>query len=583
MRLIPAPIARACQAAEQSDSDLPAAAEAALAFARESQVVLEDLATTLVGAQPLLESIRAELEAQVEACQALAGGGGTAALRSAAERLQELYFELREAQLSATSYSPFGAVDRFVKIGMNVLDGALPPVHVQSRLPAVATLANTFEDDAYRFERFYGRTPALETVHVGLQEVHAGLGAAAEFVQNGARSTLADSLKLLVAGFGRIQASLAQLEETARARHDQVVLGELSAACRTGEQRLIRSAWVGLEKTFYGLGAGLDSFRDFPYTGLMAMEHALAQRAVSDLGTLMTRLHGNPQSGLPELEKALAAAVAATELLYRRRQEELERYARAPELEQLRELVFRVGQGECYRHELKERIERFRGRLAEIEPGGELAEIVARQEAALALMESDPPAGWAALEADLPRLMELTEAALASVGVEKKSSSVSCMRCGAANAPDRRTCTSCQAVLPAVAPTSGPTEYQDIIGGPEPEAPVARELLRLEELVREAESGGSDPAGIAREVDQLLARADSLLNQFDQTVVPVAQRDQTVAAYAQFFEDRVQDFVEGLAVMRDAGGPGSLRRGFEMCRQAGDELMAMRSRLSARE
>lgn len=113
---------------------------------------------------------------------------------------------------------------------------------------------------------------------------------------------------------------------------------------------------------------------------------------------------------------------------------------------------------------------------------------------------------------------------------------------------------------------------------------MTRDLVRLEELVRQAESGDGDPQAVVREVDSMLQRAESLLHQFDQTVVPAAHQDPTVAAYAQFFEDRVQDFVEGLATMREyagVAGTGTLRRGFEMCRTAGGELLAMKQRLDA--
>lgn len=578
--LIPVPIARVCQAAAQPAADLRPAAEEALAFARESQLALEHWAAGLVRTdklEGLLSQAQHELAAQVQACAAMVQGDRSvaAALRASAERMQELYSELRQAELEGTAYSPYLEVDRLFKVAMNALDGKLAPSQVAGRLQPVASLAYRFEDSMLRFERFYGATPDTQHIRVGLQEIHAGLGAVVEYTRKPERAPLEDGLKLLAAGFQRIHDSLEELEKAAAARQTRwqhLALEELGRACESGDRGLIAATWVSLERVFYGLCASLDGYRGFPYLCLMAMEHALAARSVTDLGQLMNRARENPAAALSELDRALASAIAAVELVNRRRLEELTRYEKAPHFEELREIVYRVQAGEPYQAELTDRVEQFRRRLAELPGGGEMAEIVERQSAALDLMAISPLEGWKALEADVPRLIELKAAAMASAGVEPRpAQSRSCFRCGAANSAEARYCSACRGVLPAVAPVSGPTEYTDISGG-EPELPVPRDLKKLEELVQ-----AGDQEAIVREVDVLLARAELLLNDFDQNVVPAANQDQTVAAYAQFFEERVQDLVEGLATMRE----GSPRRGFEMCRQAGGELMAMKQRLDA--
>lgn len=585
MLLIPPPIARVCALAGDPEADLRPAAQEALSFARQSQLMLEHLATSLLRTRQtveLLEQSRLELQAQVDACSALLLGdrGSAAAVRRAAERLLELYFELRQAELGQLAYAPFGPADQFVKVAMNVLDGALPPFHVESRLPAVVTLANSLEDDVRRFERFYGPGPAVDQARAGLQEIQAGLGAALDFARQTERAPLEDSLKLLAAGFQRVHAALRAFDETARGqlkRSKHLVLEELGRALELGDHQLVVDAWHRVEQAFYQLCSGLDSFVGFPYLPLMELEHTLAQRAVRDLGTLMTRAAPRPEQHLQPLELSLTAAVQAVELLYRRRIEELERYRQAPQVEELRELVFRVKTGEAYRDELQHRIGVFRKRLGDFEPN----DLIERQLEALELMENELEAGWKALE---PCLEEMIAARAAMPEPRTETRTVSCFKCGTANSPERRTCSACQAMLPAVAPTSGPTEYTDIVGGGPAEAPLPRDLARLEELVRAAEAGEGDPEAVAREVDALLARAESLLNQFDQAVVPAAHQDQTVAAYAQFFEDRVQEFVEGLATMREyagTAGSGTLRRGFEMCRAAGGELLAMKQKLEA--
>ena len=582
MQLIPSLIARAID--PSSDRF---AAEQAMAYVRDSLLRLEHLSTHLLRTPrvaDLLAQIRAELSVQERGLAALLQGdrSSTVAVRQAAERLLELYFELGQAQLEETLYAPFPPCDQFIKVGMNVLDGHLEPFHIESRLPAVVTLANKLEEDLERFVRFYGTIPAVEQVKTGLKSVHAGLGAALQFARTTERGPLEDSLKLLAAGFGGIHSSLGALDQEARSKMDRfkhLAIEELGRAIELKDHALVVSCWIRVEAAFYQLCAGLDSFAGFPYIRLMEPENSLAQRSVRDLGALMSKAGEHPEHHLPELDATFHAAVTAVELLFKKRLVELERYKDAPQFEELRELVYRVGNGEPFRAELDERIAVFKRRAAELP----MAELAARQTEALELMGTDLEEGWKALEADLPELLAMTEAARKSTGVGSGPATVSCFKCGAANAAERRFCSACQAMLPAAAPVAT-TEYTDIVGGGSVEMPVTRDLAKLEALVHAAEAGNGDPDAVAREVDAMLVRAEGLLNQFDQVVVPVAHQDQTVAAYAQFFEDRVQEFVEGLATMREyagTAGSGTLRRGFEMCRAASGELLAMKQRLDA--
>ena len=114
----------------------------------------------------ILEECREDLDAQEEALaameEALKGsdtprvGRAAERLREAATRLARGYGALHEEEKKERIYSPFPAVDHFLKVGLNVLEGHVGRGELTERFPPVVALVGRLERDHRRFDVLYG-------------------------------------------------------------------------------------------------------------------------------------------------------------------------------------------------------------------------------------------------------------------------------------------------------------------------------------------------------------------------------------------------------------------------------------------
>ncbi|MCE7872538.1 hypothetical protein DYH09_19455 [bacterium CPR1] len=583
-------------------SDLEQAGQAALSFCRDHRFVFERVACSIVIDRTVAElqrQYRAELEAQEQALERLLQTAREGRLRglqealgqvmSTAGRCQELAAQLRAEEEKRPRYSPVSEVDQFIKVGINVLNGALPAVELESRLGGTMKVVEGLALDVERFRRLYDRSDLVQPSIEPLAQMRAGLGAVAQAFREASSQTLLDGLKLLGAGSTGMLTSLRAFEQVARAQSCVPFLNEL----RLGQERLhpeadrelIRQLWGRVEQIFYHYENEVRSVRELSLFPLLEAEWSRTDTATRELGRELTRaapIYAENPRGIPlaALEGGFERVHQGLEELWRRLEAEMGKLAEAPQFELLRELVLQVARGRASRQDLERALEHNRKLQEELlsEVQGEMADLLAAQgeayaEIALFLQDDDPAhllQGWTRLEATLPRMIELVKAARASLGAQSPQQ-VSCFRCGAVNPPGQGFCRSCKAVLGS---STGPTEYTDITAGP-PRGRSPAHLARLEQLVAGFEGGASSRDELIMEIDRQMDRADDIWRQFEAQVSPLTGQNEALDAYVHFFIEQMSNYMEGLEAMRE----GDLYHGLSLCQASGHELVGLKARI----
>ncbi len=583
-------------------SDLEQAGRAALSYCRDHRFLFERVAVSIVidrAVAELQRQYRAELEAQEQALDRLlqaAREGRQRGLQDAlgtvmstAGRCQELAAQLRAEEEKRPRFSPVSGVDQFIKVGINVLNGALGPVELESRLSATINVVEGLALNVERFRRLYDRPDLVHPSVEPLAQMRAGLGAVAQAFKESSPQALLDGLKLLGAGSTGMLTSLRAFEEVARAQSVMPFVNEL----RLGQERLhpeadrelIRQLWSQVEQTFYHYENEVRSVRELSLFPLLEAEWSRTDTATRELGRELTRVAPlyaeSPRTApLGALEGGFERVRQGLDELWRRLEFEMARLAEAPQFELLRELVLQVSRGRASRQDLERALEHNRNLQEELlsEVGGELAELLAAQGEAYAEMarflQDDDPAhllqGWLRLDATLPRMIELVQASRQSLGAQAPLQ-VSCFRCGAVNPPGQGFCRSCKAVLGS---STGPTEYTDITGGP-PRGGSPAHLARLEQLVAGVELGSSIREELIAEIDKQMDRADHIWRQFEAQVSPLTGQNEALDAYVHFFIEQMSNYMEGLEAMRE----GDLHHGLSLCQASGHELVGLKARI----
>lgn len=600
MLLLPPALSQLLEAAQALASGQPAApaVQAALPAARSFVMgggrLLEQLSPGILRTprvQELLETGRRGVDDQRRALDALdraaegrsAAGAASAvqALRASTERLHDALRALEAEEREAQVFSPYPELDMLLKVGRNVLDlHVAPPVLAGYWRPAAARVTR-LRLAADRFRELHERAGA----EAPLERLEAGLGAASEFLQAGRRLPLEDALRLIGPASVELHEVLRECEAAAaqktRPAREPLVADLMQASPELAERiRTEIAAMIDDEEV------RVEALRTHPLRALAnlqpptaALERARAAKAPADL-----------DEALAELRHALHAQETRVEEARRPVQG-------APLLVDLQVLVGRALLGEISVADLHTELDHFRALQSELsaemrrsvglmDPGeeDELQGLLMRQTTgterlAAFLADGDPRhlfEGWAVIAESAPRLIELSEGLRARLQPEAPPTGTMCFRCGAANPREARYCQKCSAVLPVMA--QAPTEYADITQGAEGPAPVPAHVARLEALVQRVESGEAGPDEVAAEVDDLLARAERVAQSFQSQVGRAG--DATVREYATFFQEQMELYFDGLHTLRhyaEDGHPDHLYRGLEACRQAGLELMAMRT------
>ena len=607
--------------ADEVRSCLPAARE----FCAEGRGLFRLIAPGLLRTpevERLLEECAQDLDAQEKALtqleEALATafpssvGSAAGRLREAATRLAGGYGALHEEEQKEKIYSPFPALDHFLKVGMNVLEGRVPRGELAERFPPVVSLVERLGRDVSRFRALYEAPAVAGSVSELVGTLQAGLGAVVQYFETGKLPALADGLKLLGRGSAALQGGLVEMDRiaTTARKGSHPYLEELRMAVdRHAEGRLpwllVRDAWQLVGSTAEHYHRELDAFRRFPLYPFLQGEEGRVRAALDTTVAELARLE--PQFAHPG-RPDLAALEASFDLLARRvahlwdrLEEELVRYAEAPHVEELRERVGRALLGEPSEELLRERLLHFhevqQGLAGEAAAGGldpalahELTMLFAGQDEGYRVMLdsletrdlAELRRGWEALEATLPRMLELVRGLRQALQAVRDAAPAGprCLRCGQENARGTRYCTACGAVLPEMA--HAPTEYTDITGGAASSGITGTRLSLLEDLVARAEVGEAEPSEVLAEVAALEAMATQVARTLETQVAPAAQGE--AADFAAFFRERVDGFLHGLEWIRacvEAGDVSGMWQGLEACRQAGHDIVDLKAQIDA--
>ena len=625
MLLLPPPLAALVEVARafvsgQADPDgVRQAMPAAWWFVWNGARLLDQLSPGVLRTarvQELLRSARLEAEAQWRALQALESAlaesrkvGAQRALedlRLATDRLQETLRALRSEEQEADLFSPDPELDHFLKIGRNVLDGHVAAQALQADFPGVASRVTRKRAAVERFALFHTESELGAAAEPILQNLEAGMGAAAEFLQGGRRETLEDCLRLVAPASIELQPLLQEMEAWANQHRCYAAHPLVEELARAREvvlpEELLERLWEDLTVLLEDEAARIQTLRLHPLRVLAGLDpepaavlHLAAQQALSQ--SRSTGLTDAPLEALDEALTSLRKELA--------QQAELLGQATAPVqgapfLVEFQALLGRAMQGQLPREELHSAVEHFQAlqqgladELAQsaglVDPEEEeaLQELLTRQGEVGTLLElwcqgaqeENLVEAWAILAETTPRLVALSESLRRRLqNVNPAPTDPICLRCGTANSPSSRYCGACSAVLPISA--QGPTEFSEITGADEPAPAAPAHVVRLEDLVRRVEEEQARPAEVQEEVEDLLARAEQVAANFHGQVRPRLLADPTLVEYARFFEEQMEVYMGGLrAILCFAreGRSDLLYRGLESCRSAGAELMALRS------
>jgi hypothetical protein len=612
-------VARAFVAGQADPDEVRQAMPAAWWFVWNGARLLDQLSPGVLRTgrvQELLRSARLESEAQWRALQALenalAEGRSVGVqraledLRLATDRLQEALRALRSEEQEADFFSPDPELDHFLKIGRNVLDGHVAAQALQADFPGVASRVARRRAAVARFALFHPDSGLGASAEPPLQNLEAGMGAAAEFLRGGRRETLEDCLRLVAPASVDLQPLLQEMEAWANRhrRHAAHPLVEELARAREvvlpGE--LLERLWEDLAALLEDEAARIETLRRHPLRVLAGLDpepaavlHLAARQALSE--SRSTGLAGAPLEALDAALTSLRRELACQAELLGQATAPVQG---APFLAELQLGLGRAMQGQLPREELHSVVEHFQAlqqgladELAQsaglVDPEEEeaLHDLLTRQGEAGTLLElwcqgaqgENLVEAWSILAETAPRLVALSESMRQRLqNASSTPSGTVCMRCGAANSPSSRYCGTCSAVLPVSA--QGPTEFSEITGGGESAPAAPAHVVRLEDLVRRVEEEQAGPAEVQVEVEDLLARAEQVASTFHGQVRPRLLADPALVEYARFFEEQMEVYLEGLrAILCFAreGRSDLLYRGLESCRSAGVELMALRS------
>lgn len=489
-------------------------------------------------------------------------------LSAAALRMGDSLEELRRLELQAPPAFPVPEVDRLLRVGIRALQtpGRAAEAHgaMQAFLPAAVAAVQRFSTSSPEAASLCADEPLAAALRNEARELERCLGAWMSYVRTGARSDLQAGCDRLLERAGEVESlvrDLARKVEAARGprpaplhlllqalrKHEgdgpALMAGELAyylEDARRQAEELARQPLAALQPA------------DWPGLAARAAEALAALEAVSTTLTLPTALSDET---LRDLESKVLALSSEWEPLARGYAQRRALLGETPSLRPAAEavggaLLGRLGPAEV--DPVLHRLEDLAGELAHqalAEGNAELAELLDQQRQALRAARAALPQGhreelraaWLRLEADLPRLLEVSQELQAA------------LRTG-----------------------TGPTEYYDLAGEPEEAGWAPRRLAELEALVRRVASGDAGMEELVAETGRWRERLEEARRRALQEIAPALGGDQEQGSYVEFFLERLEVLEEGLGRLDS----GDLEGGLAACGAAGEDLLAMRFQIS---
>jgi hypothetical protein len=591
----------------------------ALSFANEGIQLYRLLAPGILRNETvneLLRQIELEHRAQVDGFEQIMkvaqtgryhGLKGTvASVRSACERLLELFNQLQDLERQGGASSPFPLIDSLVKTAYNLLQGQVDAVELKPRLDGAAGLVGTLRTDVERFRLLYDQSAIVEATREPIGLLEAGIGAGHSYLASGNKVELEDSIRLLLQCSPPLLQAMQRMDKQAasdlkfsKLRYLEE-LARAAAVPRAGQEWLLENAKARVLQVLDHYARELASVESsalhFEVAGELEVCRQQSQKA-RDAYVSWAAAGQSALGSLPEDFEALEGGYGA---LRERLSQEYQRYSQALHLQELRELIGRTLLGQLSLDSLRKGVraarerqgdflEKFKDGATSLE-AAELEELIREHGPALDQIEMyfETPnpfflmAGWRTISGTVPRILELSShlrsQAEAAAG-PAKTTHVSCPRCGADNPRNSKYCNSCRMQLPLT--DIEVTDYTDVVGGAE-EEPVPENLAKLAALAAQAETGAITRSHLQNEVQRLIDQSALVERMFENQIIPLMGRDATFDQLVRDFSLQMKQYVEGMLMMRSFGEGGTLAQlqsGVDNCFDAGNQVVALQAKL----
>lgn len=530
------------------------------------------------------------------------------ALDAAALRLAEDYHCLAQLERQEKIYSPFAAIDHFIKTGLNVLEGHAQPQDLINRFPPVVSLTERTTRDITRFSAIYSEPAITSLMDKLVPNLNAGLGACLQYFRTGWKPALADGLKLLGRGSTAVHSGLMEMDRVIIAKRESkhAYLDELRRSQTVLAQGKL--SWQHVMDAFSLVTLALDNYRNelkafgrFPLRPFLKEEEQAALQAIEACEQALKSFEVGLQRHIPQdtryLEPFFDDLVIKINALWDGIDREIKRYSTAPHFQELRERVGRALLGEPIGAMLKQPLEHFNHLQQQLsqevaanlspDTARELAAILDSQDQAYQVMlkatELDDlemlKQGWQVIEETMPLIMDIAgEMRLALEAVRSETpSGVTCMRCSTTNAAGSRYCCKCNAMLMEIA--TAPTEYTDITdpnAGSQPGKTGPTRIALLESMISQLQTEGIDNEQVMQQVQELQQLVQAIATTYAQHTAN--RLNEQEAEFGQYFEEQIQHYFEGLSWIQKCLEDNEMRdiqHGLDLCLAAQDNLAAM--------
>jgi len=521
-------------------------------------------------------------------------------LQKASDALMELTGQLRARTDGVPVFSPMPRINELIRIGANVYNGDYPPGALAARLPAVAQMVASMEEDARLFAAGHPAERALaDELAADVGDLQMAVGAIYTFLEGGQPRDLLLGLRLLGIASTNVDRDLRRTDEVARAQgvSPNQCLNALQTALQARDVEAYTAAVAAARAWLEAEAAELERIGQDFLVGPLLYEERL--RPLEALHAEMRQVAAELDAPMTDTVQRLADAAARMDAAGARLFEALgahRDYGSDLDAAQLSEIVRGAADGvvplSMLSHQLERVEQRNRAlskRLAELRADAEVREAKRSLIAELQALEVMGEFLDTGDRGALARGLELFDHLHAGVvGIEDlltrkemDQGTVACMRCGTRNALGTPFCTSCRAPLPVHEDASLSSFDLVATDGEAGEGPgeLFEELDTVCRAYQHGEAGATEVAAVLDLVD---SRIDMNRRQLDQLVAPAVRANPSetdLAARMQAFEAALQTLGDGVRTIRDAvvdGGGGSVDEGLAHVSDAADLLARLR-------
>lgn len=592
----------------------------ARAFVQESRHLFELSRPSILQdkeVKEMLNQVRLELEAQELALREIERtakegkphgvADHSSRLESASRRLIETYGKLSRRERQEKVYSPAAVLDQVIRVGINLLNKHVDAFELRSRLPTAADVVRQMSQQVKLFGLLYSAPELQAEGTQAAAALEAGLGAVALYFESGKDSDLLDGLKLLGSSSTVLHGTFAKMHEFTKSRQKYSSFPYLEEFCRALEElgdhpALVRGCWGRVEESFVHYRRTLATLEAQP-VALKYENHIrqitmlltlLEQNVSATAGRLVDPLPALTELKIETLQQSFESVHQAMQALWKLLEEEAEAISKTPLLEVMREVLCRAQQGAVPNRVLRDYLLHWRRSHQQLQlecqkkPGP-------LQQRMLGLLMSHSAAFDCVEEflangdrGQLRRAFELVDPTIGPLGElgqelqkqvrparAKAKRTVNCFRCGQENKNDRRVCSSCGAVLPAL-PTGPEETFEITAGGGDGGGAPENVLEFLDLLTVGAENNQIPRPKFEAAIDDLLRQASMTRKQFEAQLIPKMGRNTELDAYLQVFAQAIGGYVQGLLALREFQTLNQLHSASAQAKDAAEALRFMK-------